>query len=215
MRIKFERHLNTLTSELITMGSLCEEAILGAEKALALGNIESIQYVQELSEEIRQTERTIERRCLALVLHEQPVAKDLHLVSAALKMITDMKRIGDQAQEITEIVAFLNGRHLPDIDTTSMMAEATRSMLSNAIQAFVARDVDKALGVVADDDIVDSYFNQMKSNIIHMIANGSTDGELALDLLIIAKYFERIGDHATNIAEWIVFSVTGQHEDEI
>ena len=150
---------------------------------------------------------------MKLLLHQQPVARDLRLISAALKMITDMERIGDQAEDIAEIVTFLNGRTMEGVELIEEMARATIEMVMSSVDAFVKKDVELAEKVIDQDDIVDAYFSKIKCGIISMIAEKSTDGEFALDLLMIAKYFERIGDHATNIVEWVIYSVTGTHKE--
>ena len=150
---------------------------------------------------------------MKLLLHQQPVARDLRQISAALKMITDMERIGDQAEDIAEIVTFLNGHTMEGMELIEEMARATIEMVMSSVDAFVKKDVELAEQVIAQDDVVDDYFSKVKYGIISMIAENSTDGEFALDLLMIAKYFERIGDHATNIAEWVIYSVTGKHKE--
>ena len=160
-------------------------------------------------------ERHIESLCLKLLLQQQPVAKDLRLISAALKMITDMERIGDQASDISEIIQFLGGRTGAECEDISLMAQAAIKMVTDSIDAFVKKDLDLAQAVIAHDDVVDDYFDKVKASLITMIAKIPEDGEYALDLLMIAKYFERIGDHAVNIAEWVEFSVTGVHKGEI
>ena len=159
-------------------------------------------------------EREIESICLKLLLQQQPVAKDLRVISAALKMITDMERIGDQAEDIAEIIPFLNGKTGAEFDDFKLMAEATCKMVTNSIDAYVNQDVKLAKSVLEHDDIVDDAFRKMKDTLIKMITNNNADGEYVIDLLMIAKYFERIGDHATNIAEWVEFSVTGVHKGE-
>ena len=157
--------------------------------------------------------RDIEGRCMKLLLHQQPVAKDLRLISAALKMITDMERIGDQAEDIAEIVTFLNGRTMEGVELIEEMARETIGMVTASVDAFVKKDVELAQKVIEQDDIVDDYFSRVKCGIITLIAENHADGEFALDLLMISKYFERIGDHATNIAEWVIYSVTGTHKE--
>ena len=169
------------------------------------------QAVAPIDNEIDKMERDIETLCLKLLLRQQPVAGDLRQISAALKMITDMERIGDQAEDIAEIIAFLNGRSGAECGDIDKMAKAATKMVTNSIEAFVKRDVELAKEVIAQDDIVDDYFNRVKQDLIERISSDPSDGEFALDLLMIAKYFERIGDHATNIAEWVMFSVTGVH----
>ena len=200
MRSSFDSQLRQLNNELIEMGALCEEAITLSAKALAEG-----------SAKIAGGVAPIETLCLKLLLRQQPVAGDLRQISAALKMITDMERIGDQAEDIAEIIAFLNGRSGAECGDIDKMAKAATKMVTNSIEAFVKRDVELAKEVIAQDDIVDDYFNRVKQDLIERISSDPSDGEFALDLLMIAKYFERIGDHATNIAEWVMFSVTGVH----
>ena len=213
MRNRFDEQLFELNREIIEMGALCEEAIASAVKALTTGDMELAGRVKENGSAIDQMERDIEGRCMKLLLHQQPVARDLRLISAALKMITDMERIGDQAEDIAEIVTFLNGHTMEGMELIEEMARATIEMVMSSVDAFVKKDVDLAEKVIAQDDVVDDYFSKVKYGIISMIAKNSTDGEFALDLLMIAKYFERIGDHATNIAEWVIYSVTGKHKE--
>ena len=159
-------------------------------------------------------EREIESICLKLLLQQQPVARDLRQISAALKMITDMERIGDQAEDIAEIITFLNGRTGEECHDIRNMAEATIKMVTDSVNAYVQQDLSIAESVAAYDDVVDNCFDRVKSTLIQMIAENTADGEYALDLLMIAKYFERIGDHAVNIGEWVEFSVTGVHKGE-
>ena len=213
MRNRFDQQLFELNRELIEMGAMCEEAIASAAKALSTGDMKLAAKVCENSSAIDQMERDIEGRCMKLLLHQQPVAKDLRQISAALKMITDMERIGDQAEDIAEIVTFLNGHTMEGMELIEEMARATIEMVMSSVDAFVKKDVELAEKVIAQDDVVDDYFSKVKYGIISMIAENSTDGEFALDLLMIAKYFERIGDHATNIAEWVIYSVTGTHKE--
>ena len=213
MRNRFDEQLFDLNREIIEVGAMCEEAIASAVKALSSGDIALAEKVRTNSGAIDQMERDIEGRCMKLLLHQQPVARDLRLISAALKMITDMERIGDQAEDIAEIVTFLNGHTMEDIALIEEMARATIEMVTESVDAFVKKDIDLAQRVIVKDDIVDDYFSKAKCDIISMIAEKSTDGEFALDLLMIAKYFERIGDHATNIAEWVIYSVTGTHKE--
>ena len=213
MRNRFDQQLFELNRELIEMGAMCEEAIASAAKALSTGDMKLAAKVCENSSAIDQMERDIEGRCMKLLLHQQPVARDLRQISAALKMITDMELIGDQAEDIAEIVTFLNGRTMEGVELIEEMARATIEMVMSSVDAFVKKDVELAEKVIAQDDVVDDYFSKVKYGIISMIAENSTDGEFALDLLMIAKYFERIGDHATNIAEWVIYSVTGKHKE--
>ena len=213
MRNRFDQQLYELNREIIEMGAMCEEAIASAAKALSTGDIKLAAKVCENSSAIDQMERDIEGRCMKLLLHQQPVARDLRQISAALKMITDMERIGDQAEDIAEIVTFLNGHTMEGMELIEEMARATIEMVMSSVDAFVKKDVELAEQVIAQDDVVDDYFSKVKYGIISMITENSTDGEFALDLLMIAEYFERIGDHATNIAEWVIYSVTGTHKE--
>ena len=213
MRNRFDEQLALLNRELIEMGALCEEVIALAAKALTGGDRALAAKVAPLDSEIDQKERTIESLCLKLLLQQQPVASDLRQISAALKMITDMERIGDQAEDIAEIVSFLDGRSAENEELLREMATATIKMVTESVDAYVKRDTILAEKVVSDDDTVDDLFDRFKRKLIDRIAEDPADGEYALDLLMIAKYFERIGDHAVNIAEWVIFSVTGVHKD--
>ncbi|MCM1048507.1 MAG: phosphate signaling complex protein PhoU [Clostridiales bacterium] len=212
MRSRFDKQLATLNNELTQMGAMCEEAIAIASKALTMGDAALADKVISLDGEINQMERTIETLCLKLLLQQQPVARDLRQISAALKMITDMERIGTQAADIAEIITFLDGRCGEECEHIRFMAKAASQMVTESIDAFVKQDVILAKEAIERDDVVDELFLQVKSSLIKMIAEKSADGGYALDLLMIAKYFERIGDHAVNIAEWVSFSVTGVHK---
>ena len=213
MRNRFDEQLFELNREIIEMGAMCEEAIASAAKALTNGDVALAANVKKNSSAIDQMEREIESRCMKLLLHQQPVARDLRLISAALKMITDMERIGDQAEDIAEIVVFLNGHTMEGMEMIEDMARETTKMVTASVDAFVQKDIELAKKVIEQDDIVDDYFSKVKCAIISLIAENSADGEFALDLLMISKYFERIGDHATNIAEWVIYSVTGTHKE--
>ena len=212
MRSRFDQQLALLNEELTEMGALCEQVIDLASRALQNGDVATAKKVAPLDEEIDQMERDVESRCLKLLLQQQPVARDLRQISAALKMITDMERIGDQAADIAEIVTFMDGHSGRECGTILEMARAAGQMVTGAVDAFVKKDLGLAGNVIAQDDVVDDYFKTVKTALIGMIANTPAEGEYALDLLMIAKYFERIGDHATNLAEWVVFSVTGVHK---
>ena len=213
MRNRFDEQLFELNREIIEMGAMCEEAIASACKALSTGDTELANKVRENGSAIDQMERDIESRCMKLLLHQQPVARDLRLISAALKMITDMERIGDQAEDIAEIVLHLQGHTMEGVELIEEMGKETIAMVTASVDAFVRKDVALAEKVLVQDDIVDDYFSGMKHGIIKLIAENSADGEFALDLLMISKYLERIGDHATNIAEWVIYSVTGTHKE--
>ncbi len=212
MRSRFDEQLAALNNELIQMGAMCEETIAIAAKALSMGDVILTEKVLALDVEISRMERTIETLCLKLLLQQQPVARDLRQISAALKMITDMGRIGTQAADIAEIITFLDGRTGSECEHIRFMAQAASRIVTESIDAFVKQDVILADAAIERDDIVDDLFLQVKSSLIKMIAENPTAGGYALDLLMIAKYFERIGDHAVNIAEWVAFSVTGKHK---
>ena len=214
MRNLFDDQLNTLHRKLIEMGSACETAIDLAVKALLEGNAEIAHEAAAHDREIDQMERDIEAICLKMLLQQQPVARDLRQISAAMKIITDMERIGDQAEDIGEIVPFLNGRTGLECEDIRLMAETSQQMVRSAVDAYVNQDMALVKKVIAMDDIVDGAFERTKQTLIRMIADKKEDGEYCLDLLMIAKYLERIGDHATNIAEWVEFSITGTHTNE-
>ena len=215
MRNRFDRQLVQLNNELIEMGGMIEKAISDTVKALVNQDIELASNVIEYDEEIDHQEREIEQLCLKLLLQQQPVAKDLRLISAALKMITDMERIGDHATDISEITIELSKEsYIKKLDHIQQMAKETMVMLVQSVEAFVNKDMDKARAVIAHDDVVDDLFNKVKAELIAMIHEDVNAGEQASDLLMAAKYFERIGDHATNISEWVIFSITGQHPDD-
>lgn len=196
------------------MGAECENIIALSVKALLEGDIAGAKKVKEQGYIIDQMEREIESICLKLLLQQQPVAKDLRGISAALKMITDLERIGDQAEDIAEIITFLGGRTGEEWHDIRIMAEATIKMVTDSIDAYVKQDLKLARSVLDYDDVVDDAFDRVKQTLIKMISENAADGEYAVDMLMIAKYFERIGDHATNIAEWVEFSVTGIHKGD-
>ncbi len=212
MRSKFDTQLANLNKELIEMGALCEQVIALAAKSLAEGDIKTAKKIFPLDDEIDQKERDIESMCLKMLLQQQPVARDLRQISAALKMITDMERIGDQASDIAEIIGFMGERTDRKCGDIENMARAAIKMVTESVDAYVKQDVEIAKKVISHDDVVDDYFKKIKTELIEMISKNPADGEYAIDLVMIAKYFERIGDHATNIAEWVEFSVTGIHK---
>ena len=214
MRNLFDSQLNTLHRKLIEMGSACETAIDLAVKALLEGNADIAHEAASHDREIDQMERDIEAICLKMLLQQQPVARDLRQISAAMKIITDMERIGDQAEDIGEIVPFLNGRTGVECEDIRLMAETAQQMVRSSVDAYVNQNMDLVKKVISMDDIVDDAFDRTKETLIHMISSNREDGQYCLDLLMIAKYLERIGDHATNIAEWVAFSITGQHAKE-
>lgn len=216
MRSRFDGQLALLNTELIRMGALCEEAISKVAKALEAGDHTLAEQVKPLEGEIDQMERDIETLCLKLLLQQQPVARDLRQISAAMKIITDMERIGDQAADIAEIVlAMLAQGYVPeDVGHIREMAAEVIKMVTESVDAYVQRDTVRARLVIAHDEIVDQCFDRVKLVLIGNIAANPACGRHALDLLMIDKYLERIGDHAVNIAEWVIFAVTGEHKGE-
>ena len=216
MRNKFDMQLERLNSQLTHMGEMCEIAITRATKALEDGKIDEAQSVQEADEEIDQLEKDIERLCLKLLLQQQPVARDLRQISAALKMITDMERIGDQASDIAEIIITEDKSEAQDIPMIIKMSEAASKMVRDSVNAYVEKDLDLARKVMENDDVVDELFEEVKTTLINFIAeNKGLQGVEAIDLIMVAKYLERIADHATNIAEWVEFSITGIHKSSV
>ena len=214
MRSRFDQQLSLLNRKMTEMGGECESIIASAVKALLAGSTDDARRAREQGHRIDQLEREIESICLKLLLQQQPVARDLRVISAALKMITDMERIGDQAEDIAEIIGFLKGRSGEECAFVGHMARSAISMVTGSVDAYVRQDVALAHEVIARDDVVDEDFRKVKATLIDWIAQRPDDGEYALDLLMIAKYFERIGDHAANIAGWVVFAVTGVHDGE-
>ncbi|MBM7686734.1 phosphate signaling complex protein PhoU [Defluviitalea raffinosedens] len=215
MRNKFDEQLELLKKQMIQMGALCEGAIANATKALIDGDIELAKKAIAADGNIDQKEKEIESLCLKLLLQQQPVARDLRQISSALKMITDMERIGDQAADISEITMLANIKAADNTNHIVDMAKATIKMVTDSIDAYVRQDLGLAKAVIDYDDVVDNLFNDVKADMIRLINEDTNNGEFAIDLMMIAKYFERIGDHATNIAEWVVFSITGKHISEV
>lgn len=214
MRKTFDQQLQTLSEELMHMGELCATAISSAAEALRDRNLILARKAIAADQIIDQQEREIERLCLRLLLQQQPVARDLRQISSALKMITDMERIGDQAADISEIVLNMSETGLiPELHLIGNMASATADMVKRSVEAYARRDLQIAGAVIAADDEVDNMFESAKQQLIAMIAGMPECGSQALDLLMIAKYLERIGDHATNIAEWVEFSILGRHPE--
>lgn len=214
MRNKFDMQLEHLNEQLIHMGELCEVAINKATKALEEGSATQAKAVIEADEEIDHLESDIERLCLKLLLQQQPVARDLRQISAALKMITDMERIGDQAADIAEIIISEKRSEKIESPVIGKMSEAVSKMVRDSVSAYVEKDLELSRTVMEDDDIVDGLFEEIKRELVSSIAqNKGADGKEAIDLLMVAKYLERIGDHATNIAEWVEFSITGIHKE--
>ena len=213
MRNRFDEQLHTLNHELLEMGALIERAIRSATDALVKQDVEAALQAIAADKEVNQAERDIESLCMKLLLQQQPVARDLRLISSALKMITDMERIGDQASDIAELVIYLSKepyrkelKHLPQ------MAENAIRMVTGALDAYVRKDVALAQEVMGMDDAIDALFVTVKDELIALIRNDASAGSQAIDLLMIAKYYERIGDHAQNIAEWVEYALTGRHK---
>ena len=213
MRNRFDEQLNNLNNELITMGALCEEAISAAVKLLVDNDVKMKESVWEADKQIDQKERDIETLCMKLLMQQQPVASDLRTISSALKMISDMERIGDQASDIAEIAEYAYGSGMESETHIADMARATIQMVTDSIDSFVKKDIDLAHTVIEHDNIVDDLFDKVKGELISAIENKAANAEALIDLLMIAKYFERIGDHAENIAEWVIYSITGKHAE--
>lgn len=212
MRTNFDKELDLLNKELIKMGSLVEDKIKGAVEALINRDANLAKNIIERDIEVDNMERDIESKCLKLILRQQPVAGDLRLISSILKMITDLERIGDHAQDISEIsLLILNEKYIKELTHIPQMAEVVTYMVKRSIDAFVNHDMDLAHEVIKLDDKVDYLFDIIKDELILLIREDADNGEQAINFLMIAKYFERIGDHAENIAEWVVFSITGEH----
>ncbi len=211
MRNKFDMQLEQLNEQLTRMGELCELAINRVTKALVDGNLDQAKKVMAADEEIDQMEKDIERLCLKLLLQQQPVAKDLRQISAALKMITDMERIGDQTADIAEIIISAGMSEAGDVKKIEEMSAGVARMVNDSVTAYVGRDLELARKVMEADDYIDKLFDEIRGSIIKLIAEGNR-GEQGVDLVMISKYLERIGDHATNIAEWVEFSITGVHK---
>lgn len=213
MRNRFDQQLEQLNEDLIELGALCKESIADAMTALLESDHQARQKAFLLEYEIDQKEREIENLCMKLLLQQQPVARDLRVISAALKMISDMERIGDQASDIADIARHLEGSDVTQHVHIQQMAEAAMHMLTDSIDSFVKKDLLLARKVMKADDEVDELFNEVKKELIQLIHEQPAQGENYVDTLMVAKYFERIGDHAVNIAEWVEYSVTGIHKE--
>ena len=210
MRNEFSRQLNLLSREMTEMGNMCKAAIEQAMESLFSGDMDAAKNVILGEEQIDQKEKDIESLCMKLLLRQQPVASDLRTISAALKMISDMERIGDQSEDIAEIVEYMEADAIPQEENLKSMAQRTVDMVIHSIEAFVVCDESMASEVIEADDEVDDYFLKVKEDLIIMIADSPEEGGLYIDLMMIAKYLERIADHATNIAEWVVYGITGR-----
>jgi phosphate transport system protein len=211
VRSRLDTQLQQLNMEIIKMGALIESAIENAVKALKNKDCNLAKEIIEFDTKIDDKEKEIQSMCLKLLLQQQPVARDLRLISSALKMITDMERIGDQAADISELTLLLaDSNFTTNIKKMEQIAEATIKMVNESINAFVNKDLELAKSVIDYDDVVDSLFVEIKSDLIELVREDKDSGESAIDLIMVAKYFERIGDHTTNIAEWVVFAITGE-----
>lgn len=215
MRSKFDEQLKNLNEEMIQMGIMIESNIQKAIDALVNSNIELAREIMEKDVTIDKKQRDIESICFNLLIQQQPVAKDLRAITAAMKMVTDMERIGDHAADISEITIMLAGTEsIKDYGTIKKMASEASVMLIDSIDAFTEKDEIKAKAVIEHDDIVDDLFNQVKTELIELIKNNPKRGEEEIDMLMIAKYLERIGDHATNIAEWVIYSLDNKVKEK-
>ena len=211
MRNKFDSQLEKLNLELLTMGALCADAISASVKGFLDDDDALCQKAVETEDEINRKERDIESICMKLLLEQQPVARDLRVISSALKMISDMERIGDQAYDIAEIAKFIKNSNVKSKIHIKDMAAAATKMVTDSVDSFVKKDVELARAVMAYDDKVDNLFDCVKDELVQLITEDKANGEFCIDLLMIAKYLERIGDHAVNIAEWVEYSITGTH----
>ena len=215
MRSRFDEQLTLLHNSLIEMGALVERAIADATKALISQDAEIARGIISSEYRVDEKEKEIESLCLKLLLNQQPVARDLRQISTALKMITDIERIGDQAADISELCIYLSAQeYIKKLDHIPQMAEETIKMVTGSIDAFVKKDLNLAHAVIENDDVVDGLYVTVKKDLIALVHDDVKHGEQAFDLLQIAKYYERIGDHAVNIAEWVIFSITGKHKDK-
>ena len=211
MRSKFDEQLHLLNQEMMQMGSMIEDSIQKAINALIDQNVELAKKIMDNDTQIDHEQKKIENLCFNLLMQQQPVAKDLRVISAAMKMVTDMERIGDHAADISEMTILMSKtKYIPNLEHINRMASETVQMLIRSIEAYVEKDMKKAVEVIASDDIVDDLFDKNKAELIEQIQREPQSAESAADMLMVAKYFERIGDHATNIAEWVIFSITGQ-----
>lgn len=216
MRSKFDEQLKNLNEEMIQMGILIEENIQKAIEALVKSDVELAKVIMEKDAIIDRKQREIESICFQLLIQQQPVAKDLRAITAAMKMVTDMERIGDHAADISEITIMLSdSTRNENYDTIIKMASEASVMLIQSIDAFTEKNENKAKAVIDHDDVVDELFDRVKAELIELIKNDPKRGEQEVDMLMIAKYLERIGDHATNIAEWVIYSLDNKVKENI
>ena len=208
MRSKFDEQLNQLNKEMMNMGVMIEESIQKAIKALMKQDVDLATEIMTADEEVDRQQKKIEQICFNLLIQQQPVARDLRMITAAMKMVTDMERIGDHAADISEMtVVMADHPYQLNLGSVNRMASETTVMLRQSIEAYIEKDISKAKKVIERDDVVDGLFDQLKSEIIEMIHSKPEEAEQTADMLMVGKYFERIGDHATNIAEWVIFSL--------
>ena len=208
MRSKFDEQLHLLKQEMMQMGSMIEDSIQKAINALIDQNVELAKKIMDNDTQIDHEQKKIENLCFNLLMQQQPVAKDLRVISAAMKMVTDMERIGDHAADISEMTILMSKtKYIPNLEHINRMASETVQMLIRSIEAYVEKDMEKAVDVIASDDVVDDLFDKNKAELIEQIQREPQSAESAADMLMVAKYFERIGDHATNIAEWVIFAL--------
>lgn len=212
MRSYFDKQLELLNNEMLNMSDMCEDAISQAISALLNGDRMKAAGLKKSVDQINQQERYIENICVKLLMQQQPVARDLRTISAAMKMVTDMDRIAIQSGDIADIIAVGNIKPSAETESLKEMADAVRKMVTMSIEAFVNKDISSAKEVLAFDDVVDEYFDNIKKELIEKLKNNQANGELILDLLMIDKYMERIGDHAVNIGKWVIFSINGEIE---
>lgn len=213
MRESLDTQLEKLNIELIKMGALCEDAISAAVSGMLENDVKILEKVFSIDSDIDKIEKDIEHLCTKLILQQQPVASDLRQITAALKMISDMERIGDQASDIAEMVPYVIGNDKNGETHIDKMAKTVIRMTNESIDSFVKKDLALAHKVIKDDDEVDELFLQIKKELIHLVQKDNQNGEYYMDLLMIAKYLERIGDHTTNIAEWVEYTITGKHQN--
>mgnify|MGYP000784648729 FL=1 len=213
MRSKFDEQLHLLNQEMMQMGSMIEDSIQKAINALIDQNVELAKKIMDNDTQIDHEQKKIENLCFNLLMQQQPVAKDLRVISAAMKMVTDMERIGDHAADISEMTILMSKtKYIPNLEHINRMASETVQMLIRSIEAYVEKDMKKAVDVIASDDVVDDLFDKNKAELIEQIQRDPQSAESAADMLMVAKYFERIGDHATNIAEWVIFALNDKKE---
>ncbi len=217
MRSKFDEQLSELNNEMIEMGNTIIQSIKSAIEALVSKDEEKARTIMENDTEVDRRQKKIESICFNLLIQQQPVARDLRTVTAAMKMVTDMERIGDHAADISEMTILMgHDSQIDKFEHISKMATETMIMLNHSIEAYVEKDVNKAKEVISHDDVVDDLFLEAKKDVVELILTSPSEGEEATDILMIAKYFERIGDHATNIAEWVIYSLKqAEDNDEV